>query len=121
MNTSTSRVASPDAAATSIDRLDQLLGQALMVADRWDDVFADIGTAAAITMVLAAEHRPASPTDVPRLATMGLAACIDEALAEVQRWDLALFPVYPDLGRLRALLAQLHWRLTCAATSARTD
>ena len=95
----------------SIGKVDLLLGQATMLAaDRWDEVAGIIQEAMGIVLLMAATHPSSQPVDVPGLASMNATDCVDQALREVQSWDLTLAAALPDLARLRVLL-----------TDARTD
>ena len=102
----------------SIGKVDLLLGQATMLtADRWDDVVGMIQEAMGIVLLMAAAHPSSRPVDVPGLASMSAMDCVDQALREVQSWDLALAAALPDLARLRVLLTDVRTDLN--ATSAR--
>ena len=93
--------------AESIATVDLLLGQATMLtADRFDDVAAMIQEAMGIALLMAANH-PASPgTSTGR--SDGWLAGIEQALREVQSWDLALAVDLPDMTRLRVLLSDVR-------------
>ncbi|MBK8463501.1 MAG: hypothetical protein IPL36_10835 [Nigerium sp.] len=105
----------PHPPATSIGRVDLLLGHATMLtADRWDDVAGMIQEAMGIALLLAATHPASPPARVTDLAGLGVRACIEQAWAEVQRWDLALAADFPDMARLRVLLTDLRHRLAAA-------
>jgi len=102
----------------SIGEVDLLLGQATMLAaDRWDDAAGMIQEAMGIVLLMAAAHPSSRPVDVPELASMSVTDCVDQALREVQSWDLALAAAVPDLARLRVLLTDVRTDLN--ATSAR--
>jgi len=102
----------------SIGKVDLLLGQATMVtADRWDEVAGMIQESMGIVLLMAAAHPSSRPVDVPGLASMSVTDCVDQALREVQSWDLALAAGLPDLARLRVLLTDVRRDLT--VTSAR--
>ena len=102
----------------SIGKVDLLLGQATMLtADRWDDVVGMIQEAMGIVLLMAAAHPSSRPVDVPGLASMSAMDCVDQALREVQSWDLALAAALPDLARLRVLLTDVRTDLN--VTSAR--
>ena len=104
--------------ARSVGRIDLLLGHVTMLtADRWDSLSKSVHEAMAIALLMAAEHPSPEPVEVPGLRAMGVRECIAEALREVQTWDLALAIDYPDMTRLRVLLADLHRELR-AATAA---
>jgi len=93
----------------SIGKVDLLLGQATMLtADRWDDAASMIQEAIGIVLLMAAAHPSRRPVDVPRLASMSATDCVDQALREVQSWDLALAAALPDLARLRVLLTNVR-------------
>jgi hypothetical protein len=102
----------------SIGEVDLLLGQATMLAaDRWDEVAGRIQEAMGIVLLMAAAHPSSRPVDVPGLATLSATDCVDQALREVQSWDLALAAAVPDLARLRVLLTDVRTDLN--VTSAR--
>jgi len=102
----------------SIGKVDLLLGQARMLtADRWDEVAGMIQEAMGIVLLMAAAHPSSRPVDVPGLASMDAMDCVDQALREVQSWDLALAAAVPDLARLRVLLTDVRRDLN--VTSAR--
>ena len=104
--------------AESIGKVDLLLGQATMLtADRWDEVAGMIQEAMGIVLLMAAAHPSSRPVDVPGLARMSAMDCVDQALREVQSWDLALAAALPDLARLRVLLTDVRTDLN--VTSAR--
>ena len=101
--------------AESIATVDLLLGQATMLtADRFDDVAAMIQEAMGIALLMAANHPSDRPVDVPGLARLDAKGCIEQALREVQSWDLALTADLPDLARLRVLLADVRPGLDAA-------
>ena len=100
----------------SIGRADLLLGQATMLtADRWDEVAGMIQEAMGIVLLMAAAHPSSRPVDVPGLASMSAMDCVDQALCEVQSWDLALAAALPDLARLRVLLTDVRTDLNLTA------
>ena len=102
----------------SIVKVDLLLGQATMLtADRWDEVAGMIQEAMGIVLLMAATHPSSRPVNVPGLASMNATDCVDQALREVQSWDLALASALPDLARLRVLLTDVRRDLN--VTSAR--
>jgi hypothetical protein len=102
----------------SIGKVDLLLGRATMLtADRWDDTAGMIQEAMGIVLLMAATHLSSRPLDVPGLASMSAMVCVDQALREVQSWDLALAAALPDLARLRVLLSDARTDLN--VTSAR--
>jgi len=102
----------------SIGRADLLLGQATMLtADRWDEVAGMIQEAMGIVLLMAAAHPSSRPVDVPGLASLSAMDCVDQALREVQSWDLALAADLRDLARLRVLLTDVRTDLN--VTSAR--
>ena len=93
----------------SIGKVDLLLGQAtVLTADRWDEVAGIIQEAMGIVLLMAAAHPSGRPVDVPGLASMCTMDCVDQALREVQSWDLALAADLPDLARLRVLLTDVR-------------
>ena len=93
----------------SINRIDLLLGQATMLtAVRWDEIAGMVQEAMGIVLLMAATHPSSLPVEVPGLSTMSLRDCIDQALREVQSWDLTLAADLPDLARLRVLLSDLR-------------
>ena len=93
----------------SIGRVDLLLGQATMLtAVRWDEVAGMVQEAMGIVLLLAATRPSSQPVDIPGLASMSLGDCIDEALREVQSWDLSLAADLPDLARLSVLLSDIR-------------
>jgi len=102
--------------AESIGKVDLLLGQATMLtADRWDEVAGMIQEAMGIVLLMAAAHPSSRPVDVPGLARMSAMDCVDQALREVQSWDLALAAALPDLARLRVLLTDVRTDLNVTA------
>jgi hypothetical protein len=93
----------------SIGKVDLLLGRATMLAaDRWDEVASMIQEAMGIVLLMAAAHLSSRPVDGPGLASMSTMVCVDQALREVQSWDLALAAAVPDLARLRVLLSDVR-------------
>ena len=100
----------------SIGKVDLLLGQATMLAtDRWDEVAGMIQEAIGIVLLMAAAHPSSRPTDVPGRPSMSVTDCVDQALREVQSWDLALAAALPDLARLRVLLTDVKRDLNVTA------
>ena len=100
----------------SIGTVDLLLGRATMLtADRWDDVAALIQEAMGIVLLMAAAHPSGRPTDVAGLTRMNATDCVEQALREVQSWDLALAAALPDLARLRVVLTDVRRGLDAAA------
>ena len=57
---------------------------------------------------MAANHPSDRPVDVPGLAGLDALAGIEQALREVQSWDLALAVDLPDMTRLRVLLSDVR-------------
>ena len=101
--------------AESIATVDLLLGHATMLtADRFDDVATRIQEAMGIALLMAATHQSGRPVDVPGLTRLDALACIEQALREVQSWDLALAADLPDLARLHVLLADVRPELDVA-------
>ena len=101
--------------AESIATVDLLLGHATMLtADRFDDVATRIQEAMGIALLMAATHPSGRPVDVPGLTRLDALACIEQALREVQSWDLALAADLPDLARLHVLLADVRPELDVA-------
>lgn len=93
----------------SIAKVDLLLGQAIMLApDDYDDVTADLHEAMGIALLMAAQHATGEPVDLPRLNQPSVLGCVEQALREVQSWDLALAADLPDLARLRVLLTDVR-------------
>jgi hypothetical protein len=93
----------------SIGKVDLLLGQATMLtADRWDEMTGMVQEAMGIVLLMAATHPSRRPVDVPRLASMNAMDCVEQALREVQSWDLSLAAAFPDLARLRVLLTDVR-------------
>ena len=96
----------------SIGEVDLLLGQATMLAaDRWDEVAGMIQEAMGIVLLMAAAHPSGRPVELPGLGRMSAMDCVDQALREVQSWDLALAAALPDLARLRVLLSDARTNL----------
>ena len=77
-------------------------------ADRWGEVAGMIQEAMGIMLLMAAAHPSSRPADVPGLASMSAMDCVDQALREVQSWDLALAAALPDLARLRVVLTDVR-------------
>ena len=93
----------------SINRIDLLLGQATMLtAVRWDEIAGMVQEAMGIVLLMAATRPSSQPLEIPRLASLSLRNCIDQALREVQSWDLSLAADLPDLARLRVLLSDIR-------------
>jgi hypothetical protein len=93
----------------SIGRVDLLLGQATMLtAVGWDEIAGIVQEAMGIVLLMAATRPASQPVDIPGLARMSLRDCIDQALREVQSWDLTLAVDLPDLARLRVLLSDVR-------------
>lgn len=102
--------------AESIGKVDLLLGRvAMLTADRWDEVASMIHEAMGIALLMAATHPSSRPVDVPGLADLDVQGCVEQALHEVQPWDLALAADLPDLARLRVLLADVQAALDADA------
>jgi hypothetical protein len=101
----------------SINRIDLLLGQATMLtAVRWDEIAGLIQEAMGIVLLMAATRPSSQPLEIPGLATMSLRECVDQALREVQSWDLTLAADLPDLARLQVLLSDLRRDLNVVST-----
>lgn len=95
--------------AESIATVDLLLGHATMLtADRFDDVATMIQEAMGIALLMVATHPTNRLVDVPGLTRLDALACIEQALLEVQSWDLALAGDLPDMTRLRVLLSDVR-------------
>lgn len=113
-------ITTPDAVPASLSRLDQLLTQAVILdADHWDETAHQLGEAQLIAWVLAAEHFALLTVEVPGLASLDLPGCVAAALREVQDWDLLLAAGYPDVTKLRILLADVHCALNAAGAGGR--
>ena len=101
----------------SINRIDLLLGQAtLLTADRWDEIAGMVQEAMGIVLLMAATRPSSQPMEIPELASMSLRDCMDQALREVQSWDLSLAADLPDLARLRVLLSDIRRDLNVVST-----
>ena len=101
----------------SIGRIDLLLGQATMLtAVRWDEIAGMVQEAMGIVLLMAATRPSSQPLEIPGLASMSLRDCIDQALCEVQSWDLTLAADLPDLARLRVLLSDVRRDLDVVST-----
>ncbi|MHB1009787.1 MAG: hypothetical protein ACYC1E_11260 [Propionibacteriaceae bacterium] len=101
----------------SISRIDLLLGQATMLtAVRWDEIAGLIQEAMGIVLLMAATRPSSQPLEIPGLATMSLRECVDQALREVQSWDLTLAADLPDLARLQVLLSDIRRDLDVVST-----
>lgn len=101
----------------SINRIDVLLGQATMLtAVRWDEVAGMVQEAMGIVLLMAATRPSSQPLEIPRPATLSLRDCINQALREVQSWDLSLAADLPDLARLRVLLSDVRRDLDVVST-----
>ncbi len=86
-----------------------MLGQAtLLTAPRWDKIAGMVQEAVGIVLLMAATRPSSQPLEIPGLASMSLWECIDQALREVQSWDLSLAVYLPDLARLRVLLRDIR-------------
>ena len=93
----------------SMNRVDLLLGQATMLtALHWDEIAGMVQEAMGIVLLMAATGPSSQPLEIPGLATMSVRDCVDQALREVQAWDLALAADLPDLARLRVLLSDVR-------------
>jgi hypothetical protein len=93
----------------SIGRVDLLLGQASMLtAVGWDEFAGMVQEAMGIVLLMAATRPSSQPWEIPGLSTLRLRDCIDQALREVQSWDLSLAADLPDLARLRVLLSDIR-------------
>ena len=102
----------------SIAKVDLLLGQAIRLApDDWDDVAADLHEAMGIALLMAAQHPTGEPVDRPDVSQRDVLGCVEQALREVQSWDLALAADLPDLARLRVLLTDIRRDLLVAIVS----
>ena len=100
----------------SIAKVDLLLGQAIMLApDDWDNVTANLHEAMGIALLMAAQHPTGEPVDLPEPKQQNVLGCVEQALREVQSWDLALAADLPDLARLRVLLTDVRRELVAAA------
>ena len=101
----------------SVGRVDLLLGQATMLtAVRWDEIAGLVQEAMGIVLLMAATRPSSQPLEIPGLATMSLRDCVDQALREVQSWDLTLAADLPDLARLRVLLSDVRRALGIVST-----
>jgi hypothetical protein len=101
----------------SINRIDLLLGQATMLtAVGWDEIAGMVQEAMGIVLLMAATRPSSQPWEIPGLATLGLRDCIDQALREVQSWDLSVAADLPDLARLRVLLSDIRRGLDVVST-----
>jgi hypothetical protein len=93
----------------SIGRVDLVLGQAtILTAVRWDEIAGMVQEAMGIVLLMAATLPSSQPLEFPGLASMSLGECIDQALREVQSWDLTLAVDLDDLARLRVLLSDIR-------------
>jgi len=100
----------------SIAKVDLLLGQAIMLApDDYDLVSADLHEAMGIALLMAAQHPTGVPGGRPDVNQRSVLGCVEQALREVQSWDLALAADLPDLARLRVLLTDIRRELVAAA------
>ncbi|MBK8463936.1 MAG: hypothetical protein IPL36_13275 [Nigerium sp.] len=100
----------------SMAKVDLLLGQAIMLApDHWDDTTATLHEAMGIALLMAAQHPTGEPVDLPDVNQQNVLGFVEQALREVQSWDLALAADLPDLARLRVLLADVRRALVAAA------
>lgn len=99
----------------SIARVDLVLGRATMLTAVWfDEVAAGIQEAMGIALFLAALHPSEAPVEVAGLDGLGVAECVDQALREVQSWDLLLAADLPGLARLEVALSDARRALTAA-------
>ena len=96
-----------------IDRVNLLLGQAIMLAtDDYDDVTADLHEAMGIALLMAAQHPTGEPVDLPRLNQPSVLGCV-EAVARIARgsaaaeleWVLEPFGLAILVGPERVVLA----------------
>ena len=100
----------------SIAKVDLLLGQAIMLApDDYDDMTADLHEAMGIALLMAAQHPTGEPVDLPDVNQLNVLGCVEQALREVQSWNLALAADLPDLARLRVLLTDVRRAMVAAA------
>ena len=99
----------------SIAKVDLLLGQAIMLGpDDWSDTTANLHEAMGIALLMVAQHPTGEPVDLPGPDQLSVLGCVEEALREVQSWDLALAADLPDMTRLRVLLADVRPELDVA-------
>ena len=99
----------------SIAKVDLLLGKAIMLGtDDWDDATAHLHEAMGIALLMAAQHSTGEPVDLPEPHQLSVLGCVEDALREVQSWDLALAADLPDLARLRVLLTDIRRDLLAA-------
>ena len=104
--------------ADSIAKVDLLLGKAIMLGpDDWSDTTAHLHEAMGIALLMAAQHPTGEPVDPPEPDQLSVLGCVEEALREVQSWDLALAADLPDLARLRVLLTDARRDLLVASAS----
>ena len=102
----------------SIAKVDLLLGQAIMLGpDDWSDTTANLHEAMGIALLMVAQHPTGEPVDLPGPDQLSVLGCVEEALREVQSWDLALAADLPDLARLRVLLTDTRRDLLVASAS----
>ena len=99
----------------SIAKVDLLLGQAIMHApDDYELVTADLHEAMGIALLMAAQHPTGEPVDLPDVNQQNVLGFVEQALREVQSWDLALAADLPGLARLRVLLTDVRRALVAA-------
>ena len=67
-----------------------------------------------IALLMVAQHPTGEPVDLPGPDQLSVLGCVEEALREVQSWDLALAADLPDLARLRVLLTDIRRDLLVA-------
>ena len=102
----------------SIAKVDLLLGQAILLGvDDWNDTTANLHEAMGIALLMAAQHPTGEPVDLPEPNQLSVLGCVEDALREVQSWDLALAADLPDLARLRVLLTDIRRDLLVATVS----
>lgn len=102
----------------SIAKVDLLLGQAIMLGpDDWSDTTANLHEAMGIALLMVAQHPTGEPVDLPKPNQLSVLGCVEDALREIQSWDLALAANLPDLARLRVLLADTRRDLLGASAS----
>ena len=104
--------------ADSIAKVDLLLGKAIMLGpDDWSDTTATLHEAMGIALLMAAQHPTGKPVDLSEPDQLRVLGCVEDALREVQSWDLALAADLPDLARLRVLLTDARRDLLVASAS----
>ena len=100
----------------SIAKVDLLLGKAILLGtDDWNDTTANLHEAMGIALLMAAQHPTGEPVDLPDVNQRNVLGCVEQALREVQSWDLALAADLPDLARLRVLLTDVRRAVVAAA------